>query len=79
MARTTGKERMYGTTALQKFVYATKFCCHGYFRICLWRRLASRLIRLGVVRGHKGVSDTDTRIHIGYVIWGHVEVSGLYR
>ena len=25
-----------------------------------------------------GVSDTDTRIHIGYVIWGHVEVSGLY-
>jgi len=25
-----------------------------------------------------GVSDTDTRIRIGYVIWGHVEVSGLY-
>ena len=26
-----------------------------------------------------GVSDTDTRIRIGYVIRGHVEVSGLYR
>ena len=25
-----------------------------------------------------GVSDTDTRIRIGYVIRGHVEVSGLY-
>ena len=24
------------------------------------------------------VSDTDTRIRIGYVIQGHVEVSGLY-
>jgi len=26
-----------------------------------------------------GVSDTDTRIRIGYVIRGHVEVSGLQR
>ena len=26
-----------------------------------------------------GVSDTDTRIRIGYVICGHVEVSGLYK
>ena len=26
-----------------------------------------------------GVSDTDTRIRIGYVIQGHVEVSGLQR
>jgi len=43
--------RMYGATAQQRYVYATKFYYHGIFRICLWRHLAARLIRLGVVRG----------------------------
>jgi len=43
--------RMYSATAQQRYVYATKFYYHRIFRICLWRRLATRLIRLGVVRG----------------------------
>lgn len=51
MAGAIGKGRIYGTTAQQRYVYATKFCYDGMFRICLWRRLAARLIRLGVVRG----------------------------
>jgi len=51
MAGAIGKGRMYGTTAQQKYVYTTKFCCHGIFRICLWHRLTAHLIRLGIVRG----------------------------
>jgi len=39
------------STAQQRYVHTTKFCCHGYILGCLWRRLAARLIRLGVVRG----------------------------
>ena len=35
-----------------KVVYMLlNFAVMGLFRICLWHRLAARLIRLGVVRG----------------------------
>jgi len=39
------------STAQQRYVHTTKFCYDGMFRICLWRRLAARLIHLGIVRG----------------------------
>ena len=39
-----------GMYMLLSFVVMTKFCCHAMFIVCLWRRLAPRLIRLGVVR-----------------------------
>jgi len=50
VARAIGNGIMGGTAVKKRYVYATKFCCHAMFIVCLWRRLAARLIRLGVVR-----------------------------
>jgi len=72
MAGALGKGRIYGTTAQQRYVYATKFfCCHSIFRIPLWRHLAARLIRLGVVRGVGRHESPQRRENIGDPINKH--------
>ena len=69
MAGAIGKGRIYGTTAQQRYVYATNFFAVIVYlgiMICLWRRLAARLICLGVVRGVGRHESPQRRENIDY-------------